>query len=78
MRAIEFQPQFELPLSYKGKPLKQKYQPDFICFGKFILEITAVSELCDEHRAQLHNYRNATGLRVGLLVNFGHYPKVEY
>jgi GxxExxY protein len=36
------------------------------------------SKLTDEHRAQLHNYLKATGLRVGLLVNFGHYPLVEH
>jgi GxxExxY protein len=43
-----------------------------------ILEIKAVSKLADEHRAQVHNYLKATGLRVGLLVNFGHYPLIEH
>jgi GxxExxY protein len=43
-----------------------------------IVEIKAVSKLTDEHRAQLLNYLNATGYEVGLLVNFGHYPKLEY
>jgi len=40
--------------------------------------LKAVKELTDEHRAQVLNYLKATGLRLGLLVNFGHYPKVEY
>jgi len=31
-----------------------------------------------EHRAQLLNYLSATGCELGLLVNFGHYPKIEY
>jgi len=78
LRSIPFQPQAELMLTYKGRPLKQRYIPDFICFGKIIVEIKAVSQLADEHRAQLHNYLRATGQRVGLLVNFGHCPKVEY
>jgi GxxExxY protein len=78
LQNIPFQPQSELTLTYKGRKLKQTYIPDFICFGKIILEIKAVSALADEHRAQLHNYLKATGHRVGLLVNFGHYPKVEY
>jgi GxxExxY protein len=78
LQEIPFIPQAELALWYKGKPLKQKYQPDFICFGKIVVEIKAVSQLADEHRAQLHNYLKATNHRVGLLVNFGHYPKVEY
>lgn len=42
------------------------------------MEIKAVSKLADEHRAQVHNYLRATGCRVGLLVNFGHYPLIEH
>ncbi|MCI0459125.1 MAG: GxxExxY protein [Gemmataceae bacterium] len=78
LQQIPFAPQAELTLWYKGEPLKQKYQPDFIRCEKIVLEIKAMSQLADEHRAQLHNYLKATGMRVGLLVNFGHYPKVEY
>jgi GxxExxY protein len=78
LRGIQVQPQSALALTYKGRPLKQTYVPDFICLNKIILEIKAVSALNDEHRAQLHNYLKATGHRVGLLVNFGHFPKVDY
>lgn len=70
--------QRQLPLDYKGRRLTQIYIPDFICFDQIILEIKAVTQLCDEHRAQVHNYLKATGYRLGLLVNFGHYPKVEW
>jgi GxxExxY protein len=52
--------------------------PDFLCYGKIILEIKAVSALVDEHRAQVLNYLSAAGCKLGLLVNFGHYPKLEY
>jgi GxxExxY protein len=75
---IEFKAQVPLSLAYKGRPLKQRYVPDFICFGKIIVELKAVTQLIDEHRAQVHNYLRATGHRLGLLVNFGHYPKVDY
>jgi GxxExxY protein len=78
LQGIPSQPHAELALTYKGRQLQQTYIPDFICFGKVVVELKAVSELADEHRAQLHNYLKATGYRVGLLVNFGHYPKVEY
>ncbi len=78
IQELLFQSRSELQLTYKDRILKQKYIPDFICFGKIILEIKAVTKLNDEHRAQVHNYLKATGYKVGLLVNFGHYPKVEH
>lgn len=74
---IPFAAQPELELFYKQQRLAQTYRPDLICFGSVIVELKAVKELCDEHRAQLHNYLKATGLTVGLLVNFGHFPKAE-
>jgi GxxExxY protein len=67
-----------LTLSYRGRILTQTYQADFVCYQKIIVELKAVTALCDEHRAQLLNYLNATGFELGLLVNFGHYPKLEY
>lgn len=77
-RKIPFRPHPALQLSYKGRRLQQTYQPDFICYDRIIVEIKAVTKLADEHRAQVHNYLKATGLRVSLLVNFGHYPLVEH
>lgn len=71
-------PQPRLELSYKGRPLKQRHVPDFICHGRIVLELKAVTVLNDEHRAQVQNQLRATGHRLGLLVNFGHYPQIEY
>lgn len=67
-----------LNLSYRGRTLLQTYQADFVCYGKIILELKAVSALVDAHRAQLLNYLHTTGFELGLLVNFGHYPRLEY
>ncbi len=67
-----------ISLTYKGRTLSKTYEADFICFDKVLVELKAVSKLADEHRAQVQNYLHATGLRVGLLVNFGHFPKVEH
>lgn len=67
-----------ISLTYKGRPLAKTYVADFICYDKVLVELKAVSALTDEHRAQVQNYLRATGLRVGLLINFGHYPKVEH
>lgn len=77
-QCIPFVAKQRLQLHYKGRPLKQTYEPDFVCFDQIIVEIKAVSTLTDEHRAQVHNYLRATDRRLGLLVNFGHYPKVEW
>jgi GxxExxY protein len=76
-RGLSFTARTFLPLNYKGRPLRQTYAPDFICFGKIIVELKSVSKLADEHRAQVQNYLRATGHRLGLLVNFGHFPKIE-
>ena len=76
-QGIPFVAQRELVLQYKGKALTQTYQPDLVCFEKIIVEIKAVNKLSDHHRAQMHNYLKATGLELGMLVNFGHYPKAE-
>ena len=75
LRAIPFIPQPELELGYKGEPLRQVYKPDFMCYGQIIVELKSVRALMQEHDAQLLNYLKATGMRVGLLVNFGSYPK---
>jgi len=74
-RGIPFETQKELHLTYKGETLKQTYKPDFICYDSIIIELKAVRDISDEHRAQIFNYLRATGLHLGLLVNFGHYPK---
>jgi GxxExxY protein len=77
LRQLSFEAQKELVLSYKNEQLAQTYRPDFICYGKIIVELKAVKEIAPEHKAQLLNYLKATGLELGLLVNFGAYPKAE-
>jgi len=77
-QGIEFLAQKEIALSYQGQPLQQTYRADFVCYGKVLVEIKAVSALTDEHRAQLMNYLRATAIQVGLLINFSHYPGVEH
>ena len=78
LRTMPYVASVPLNLTFKGVQLRQRYVPDLICFQKIIVELKAVSELTDEHRAQVHNYLRATGYRLGLLINFGHYPKLEY
>jgi GxxExxY protein len=75
---IPAEPQKKLDLFYREQKLEQFYQPDFICFGKIIVELKAVDQIADAHRAQVLNYLNATGYKLGIIVNFGHYPDLEY
>src|SRR6266436_8612836 len=75
---IPFLPKPLQTLRYRDRTLVQTFNPDFICYDKIILEIKAVSELIDEYRAQVLNYLSATGCKLGLLVNVGHYPGMEY
>ena len=74
-RGIPFDAKKELRIFYKGVPIEKTYIPDFLCYGKIIVEIKAVETLTQEHRAQLLNYLRLTGCKLGLLVNFGAYPK---
>jgi GxxExxY protein len=77
LQGVSFVPKKPLALEYKGCPLRATYEPDFICYEKIVLELKATTDLADEHRAQIQNYLRATGFKLGLLVNFGHYPKAQ-
>lgn len=78
LRGIPFVAQPELPMTYKGLPLVQKFRPDFICYEKIVVEIKSVSALTDAHRAQTLNYLHATKFELGLLINFGQFPKLTH
>ena len=76
-QGIPFEQEKELTITFKGIELEKKYNADFVCYGKIILETKAVKELCDNHRAQIINYLKATKMKLGLLVNFGE-PSLKY
>lgn len=78
LRKIPFVHEPALSLNYKGTPLKRTYSPDFTCWQKIVVELKTCERLADEHIAQVLNYLNASGCELGLLVNFGHHPKLEY
>jgi len=68
---IPFEKEKLLKIRYKGKKLEKTYVADFVCYDKIIVELKAVSKLTSEHDAQLLNYLKATGIKLGILVNFG-------
>jgi GxxExxY protein len=77
-RNIPFQPKLPLTIFYKGEPLKQEYIPDFVCYGQIVAELKALDHLSGNEVAQLINYLAVTRDRVGLLINFGSNPKLEW
>jgi GxxExxY protein len=70
-RDIPFQRQVELPIFYKGTRLETSYKADLVCFGEVIVELKALAEIGGIEEAQVINYLKATGIKVGLLLNFG-------
>lgn len=76
-QGIPYEREKELKIQYNGVELKQTYKADFVCFGKIIVELKAVSALEDAHRSQVYNYLHATGCKLGLLLNFGSADELE-
>jgi GxxExxY protein len=77
-RGIEFISQQGVKLRYRGHELKQRYVPDLVCYDRIIVELKAAACLMPEHRAQMLNYLKATGLQLGLLINFGSSDGLEF
>jgi GxxExxY protein len=68
---MPFEAQRELVVYYKGRALRAVYKPDFVFFGKVVVELKALERLTTREEAQLLNYLKATGMEVGVLINFG-------
>lgn len=68
---IPYTKQSKLNIFYNNEKLKKSYRADFICFGKIIIEIKAVSIVPVVFLKQLKNYLKATNHELGLLINFG-------
>ncbi|HID28445.1 MAG TPA: GxxExxY protein [Desulfobacterales bacterium] len=74
-RGLKAESQVPLKVSYKGEVVGE-YVVDILVEDAVILELKAVEQIQKIHEAQLLNYLKATGVHVGLLINFKH-PKAE-
>ena len=77
LRNIPYSREKTFQVTYKDKVLEKVFRPDFVCNDKVIVELKAVTDLTDEHYAQVCNYLKATGMELGLLINFGN-RSLEY
>ena len=75
-KGLSVSSQHPIQVSFRGVCVGDFYA-DLLVEGKVIVELKAAKAIAPEHQAQIINYLNATGIEVGLLINFGN-PKLEY
>ncbi len=76
-RKIPYEREKDIDLFYEGALMRVKFRPDFICYGKIIVELKAVQQLDDMNRVQVYNYLKATQYKLGWLLNFGSHDGLE-
>ena len=74
LRGIPYETEKPIAITYKGQPLERSYKADLVCFDTIVVELKSVEQLKAEHTAQLLNYLKATGMPMGILINFGEKP----
>ena len=75
-KGLSAKAQHPIEVMFRGKCVGEFFA-DILVEAKVVVELKAVKALAPEHEAQIINYLNATGIEVGLLINFGR-PKLEY
>jgi GxxExxY protein len=77
-RSVPFAAQQPLRITYKGRMLEKFYIADLVCYGAVLIEIKTLDRLSGKEESQILNYLKTTGLRVGLLINFGNSAALEW
>ncbi len=75
---VPFVPQQNLQVQYKQHRLKKKYVADMICFDKIVVEFKVLDKLTDKEESQMIHYLKTSGYKVGVLINFGSHPELEW
>lgn len=78
LKEISFTSQPQLRVTYKTKLLDKEYFADLIVHNKILVELKAIERLTPREESQVLNYLRAANIKVGLLINFGSHPKLEY
>ncbi len=77
LRSIPYEREKAIVIKYKGQPLNHRYRADFVCYDEILVETKALKQLTSMDVAQTLHYLHATGLKLGLLINFGA-PSLEH
>jgi GxxExxY protein len=77
-RGIPFQAQVPLRIKYKQRVLQKEFCADLIGYRAVLVELKAMQQTTKREEAQLLNYLRATGLRVGVLINFGDPGRLDW
>jgi len=70
--------QVRIPVFYKGIELKKDFYADMVVNDRIILELKAVSTINPAHEKQLQSYMKSTGIKEGMLLNFGHVRSLQW
>lgn len=76
-QGLAFEPQKDFRIRYRGVLLGSRYRADLVCNGRILVELKALQRLSSVEDSQIINYLKTSGLRLGLLINFGR-PSLEY
>ena len=74
---LNFEYQKELPIIYKGEKLKKEFRVDYLIEKIILVENKATKGITEIDEAQMHNYLEATSLKLGIIINYS-LPSLEY
>ena len=78
LRGLPFASHKRLTIRYKDREFERAYEADMVFFEQITVELKALDHLTSHEDAQILNYLKATGLRVGVLINFGSHGRLEW
>lgn len=70
-RNVFFSREKQYKIEFKSRILRHTYNADFILFNQIVLEVKATPTIINSFVAQTINYLKASGLRLGIIANFG-------
>lgn len=71
LRGLHIQKQLSVPVKYKNVVVREPMCLDILVENKVIIEVKATEKEHAIYQAQLRTYLRLTGLKLGLLINFG-------